>query len=131
MKSIFWSGLSAMALAGMLVPGTALANKVPPQPMPVLLTVEDNAKVFSESAIQKARDLVHQVKSTFNEQVHIETSSSLTASEQEKQKNDEKAFWKEWVHEKIVGERTGHRHQYESSPNRGTGRSTDQVERFR
>ena len=65
--------------------------------------MDDNAKVFSESAIAKAKEIMTDLKNKI--QVHIETSPKLTPYEMAKYEEDKKAFWRNWIKAQMTSDR--------------------------
>ena len=90
-------------LAGLAISGRALADKASSvADIPAKLIVEDNAKMFSPSAIDKAKKLVSEAKGFVEREVHVETYEKLSEADQ-KRYDDAKSpeavknFWKEWT----------------------------------
>jgi len=88
---------------GSLLAVVLMAVPLQAAPAPSQLTVDDNAKVFSESAIGKAKETLTDLKSKI--QVHIETSAKLTPYETAKFEEDKKAFWRDWIKAQKTGDR--------------------------
>ena len=98
-------------LAGLAISGRALADKASSvADIPAKLIVEDNAKMFSPSAIDKAKKLVSEAKGFVEREVHVETYEKLSEADQ-KRYDDAKSpeavknFWKEWTKGKASGEK--------------------------
>src|SRR5262245_17962533 len=98
-------------LAGLAITGRARADKASSvADIPAKLIVEDNAKMFSPNAIDKAKKLVSESKGFVEREVHLETYEKLSAADQ-KRYDDAKSpeavknFWKDWTKDKAAGEK--------------------------
>ena len=89
-----------------MLAGPALAATIPAK-----LVVEDNAKMFSPDAIDKAKKLIAENKGQVEREVHLETYEKLSDAEQkrfdEAKGDDDRraAFWRDWTKGKASGEK--------------------------
>jgi hypothetical protein len=97
-------------LGGLVLAGPALAEKAPAS-IPAKLIVEDNAKLFSEEALNKAKKTIADHKGLVEREVHLETYARLSDADQKRYdavKADtakREQFWLEWTKAKASGER--------------------------
>ena len=102
-------GLAAVAGA-LCLASTASAERQPAQ-IPAKLVVEDNAKLFSDDAIDKAKKIISENKGSVEREVHVETYSKLSEADQKKfdevksNASKREAFWKEWTKTRASGEK--------------------------
>ena len=97
-------------LAGLGLAGPVRAEKAA-KDAPARLILEDNAKLFSAGAVEKAKKLIADVKGSEGREVHVQTYAKLSDAEEkefDKIKGDDgkkREFWKKWAHGKLAGDR--------------------------
>jgi hypothetical protein len=105
MSALFRPIALLTAVTGLLVAGSARAV------VPAKLIVQDNAKMFSPEAIDKAKKLVSENKGQVEREVHLETYEKLSAADQKRfdavkgDKTKVGEFWRDWTKGKASGER--------------------------
>jgi uncharacterized protein len=99
-----------LTVAGALVlAGPATAEKA--SSIPARLIVEDNAKLFSQEALDKAKKVIADHKGTVEREVHLETYAKLSDADQKRfdavkdDKEKKEQFWLDWTKTKVAGER--------------------------
>jgi hypothetical protein len=101
-----------VALGGLLLAGPAWGAKAPPPAnVPARLILEDNAKLFSSEAVDRAKKAISEHKGTVEREVHVETYAKLSEADQ-KRFDEVKAdagkkaeFWRDWARGKVAGEK--------------------------
>ena len=96
-------------IAAIFAAGPVAATEVGKK-LPAHLIVEDSASMFSAEAIEKAKRVIADSKGSDGREVHVETYSKLSESDQKKYdaaktKETKETFWKDWVLNKAKGDK--------------------------
>lgn len=109
MTALFRPVALLTAVAGLVLAATAAAEKGL-STIPAQLVVEDNAKMFSPDAIDKAKKLISENRGQVAREVHIETYEKLSDADRKrfeaaKTDDEKRRFWVDWTKAKAAGER--------------------------
>ncbi len=100
MKAIFRAIPVALIALGFVAPAWAAKASSPAR-----MIVEDNAKIFSDEAKEKAKKIVSEAVGEVAREFHIETYDKLSEADAKEAATQGDTFWNKWVEARLKGDR--------------------------